>query len=109
MTQDLLVEDFFGTTEEKTCPFNNITCVPAFRESWEGAFNCLCGGPTSDYKWVSGAINGKAPYKPEGSPFMKNFYRVQVEQGKRYRVRVNNQGFNYGLRFSIDDRTFDLI
>lgn len=112
LSQDMFTDYFFGPdgqSVDKACPENNITCTRRWsKNSWEGAYNCRCGGPTSDYRWTSGCINGRRPYQDMYGRWT-NFYKVEIQPSISYRLRVINQGFNYALRFSIDYHNFDVI
>lgn len=116
LSQELVVNLFYGTEEGTgSCELNHVQCTPRYQARSASAFNCLCGGGTSDYDFKSGFFNGKAQFPEittettsEEARFQK-FEEIFVEPGRTYRLRAINSGFNFGFRFSIDDHRFDLI
>lgn len=137
LSQDLIVELYFGIadpwispgkpypptgggdtnpmTVDTICPLNKVKCQQAFKPNSASAFNCLCAGGASDYPWKSGHMQGHGQY-PEITQMTtaaeakkQNFYEIDVKLGLRYRLRVVNGGFNFGLRFSIDDHKYTVI
>jgi FtsP/CotA-like multicopper oxidase with cupredoxin domain len=118
LSQDLQSDLFFGLDAndpraETTCAENGVTCIPRWSRFWpgDGAFNCICGGSTSDYRWTSGYMNGigQNPDLLFNDPAQR-YHQVKIlPNGQRYRFRFVNSGFNYGMRMSIDQHTFRVI